>query len=72
MSRIAGLRLPVLATPMDRAAARSVATRDPELAERLLVAAGPGPARDPLIPSIEQMWGTRAYARAGWWGEGLG
>jgi hypothetical protein len=43
MSSIAGLRMPVLATPMDRAAARSVATRDPELAERLLVAAGPGP-----------------------------
>jgi hypothetical protein len=72
MSKLVGLRLPILATPMDRAAARSVATRDPELAERLLVAAGPGPARDLLIPSIEQIWGTRAYARAGWWGEGLG
>ncbi|HSK19200.1 MAG TPA: hypothetical protein VK912_08670 [Longimicrobiales bacterium] len=72
MSKLIGLRLPILATPMDRAAARSVATRDPELAERLLIAAGPGPARDLLIPSIEQIWGTRAYARAGWWGEGLG
>jgi hypothetical protein len=72
MSKLLGLRLPVLATPMDRAAARSVATRDPELAERLLVAAGPGPARDLLIPSIEQIWGTRAYAAAGWSGEGLG
>jgi hypothetical protein len=72
MSKLVGMRLPILATPMDRAAARSVATRDPELAERLLVAAGPGPARDLLIPSIEQIWGTRAYARAGWWGEGLG
>ena len=72
MSRLVGMRLPILATPMDRAAARSVATRDPELAERLLIAAGPGPARDLLIPSIEQIWGTRAYARAGWWGEGLG
>ena len=72
MSKLVGLRLPVLATPMDRAAARSVATRDPELAERLLVAAGPGPARDLLIPSIEQIWGTRAYAAAGWTGEGLG
>jgi hypothetical protein len=72
MSKLVGLRLPVLATPMDRAAARSVATRDPELAERLLVAAGPGPARDLLIPSIEQIWGTRAYAAAGWSGEGLG
>jgi cell division protein FtsW (lipid II flippase) len=72
MSKLVGLRLPILATPMDRAAARSVATRDPELAERLLIAAGPGPARDLLIPSIEQVWGTRAYARAGWWGDGLG
>jgi hypothetical protein len=72
MSTFFGVRVPGLATPMDRAAARSVATRDPELAERLLVAAGPGPARDLLIPSIEQIWGTRAYARAGWWGEGLG
>jgi cell division protein FtsW (lipid II flippase) len=71
-SKLVGLRLPVLATPMDRAAARSVATRDPELAERLLVAAAPGPARDLLIPSIEQIWGTRAYAAAGWTGEGLG
>lgn len=72
MSTLFGVRAPLLATPMDRAAARSVATRDPELAERLLVAAGPGPARDLLIPSIEQIWGTRAYARSGWWGEGLG
>lgn len=72
MSTLLGLRLPVLGTPMDRAAARSVATRDPELAERLLVAAGPGPARDLLVPSIEQIWGTRAYAAAGWTGEGLG
>lgn len=72
MSTFFGKRIPIIATPMDRAAARSLATRDPELAERLLVAAGPGPARDLLIPSIEQIWGTRAYARAGWWGEGLG
>ncbi|MGH7443309.1 MAG: hypothetical protein ACREKM_00460, partial [Longimicrobiales bacterium] len=70
MSELFGVRLPMLATPMDRAAARSVATADPELAERLLVAAGPGPARDLLIPSIEQIWGARAYAHAGWWGEG--
>jgi hypothetical protein len=43
MSTLFGVRVPILATPMDRAAARSVATRDPELAERLLMAAGPGP-----------------------------
>lgn len=72
MSELLGVRMPLFATPMDRAAARSVATRDPELAERLLVAAGPGAARDLLIPSIEQIWGTRAYARSGALGEGLG
>jgi cell division protein FtsW (lipid II flippase) len=72
MSRLFGIRLPVLSTPMDRAAARSVATRDRELAEALLVAAGPGAARDLLIPSIEQIWGAKAYANSGWFGEGLG
>jgi hypothetical protein len=72
MSTLFGVRLPKLSTPMDRAAARSVATRDRELAEALLVAAGPGPARDLLVPSIEQIWGAKAYANAGWFGEGLG
>jgi hypothetical protein len=72
MSTLAGARLPFLSTPLDRAAARSVATRDRPLAEALLVAAGPGTARDLLVPSIEQIWGTRAYASAGLWGEGLG
>ena len=72
MSEPLGTRLPMLGTPMDRAAARSVTTRDRPLAEALLVAAQPGPARDLLIPSIEQIWGAQAYANAGLWGEGLG
>jgi cell division protein FtsW (lipid II flippase) len=67
-----GRRLPMLETSMDRAAARSITTRDRPLAEALLVAAQPGPARDLLIPSIEQIWGAQAYANAGLWGEGLG
>lgn len=67
-----GIRLPFLSTSLDRAAARSVATRDRELAETLLVAAAPGAARDLLRPSIEQIWGARAYSQSGWLGEGLG
>lgn len=58
--------------PIDRAIARAVATRDQGEAEELLVAAAPGVARDLLIPSIEQIWGARAYAQAGWLGAGLG
>jgi hypothetical protein len=72
MSTLGGLRIPFIGTSMDRAAARSVATRDRELAEALLVAARPGAARDLLLPSIEQIWGSKAYASAGMSGEGLG
>lgn len=68
LSTIFGLRLPSL----ERAAARSVATHDRPLAEALLVAAAPGAARDLLLPSIEQIWGAKAYASAGLWGDGLG
>jgi len=57
---------------MDRVAARSVATADRKLAEEMLISARPGPARDLLIPSIEQIWGAATYASAGWWGGGLG
>ena len=72
LSRVFGVRIPGLATPMDRAAARSLATHDRELAEKLMVVASPGAARDLLLPSIEQVWGSRAYSSAGVWGEGLG
>jgi hypothetical protein len=70
MSTFFGTR--VFGTSMDRAAARGVVTRDQDLAEALLVSATPGPARDLLVPSIEQVWGARAYSSAGMWGEGLG
>lgn len=73
LSRVFGFRPPrFLATPLDRAASRAIASRDQELAERVLVAASPGPARELLMPSIEQVWGARMYAQAGWFGEGLG
>jgi hypothetical protein len=72
-SRIFGLRLPGSAnSPLDRAAARSIATRDQALAEQLLIAAAPGEARDLLMPSIEQIWGARTYSRAGLNGVGTG
>ena len=72
MGRVFGVRLPVIGGSMDRVAARALATRDPRLAEEILVSAKPGPARDLLVPSIEQIWGARAYANAGMLGVGLG
>lgn len=72
MTELFGVRLPFVSTSLDRVAARSVATVDRQLAEELLVSAKPGPARDLLIPSIEQTWGGTTYASAGFWGGGLG
>lgn len=72
MTQLAGMRIPLVSTSMDRVAARSVATTDRVLAEELLVSAKPGSARDLLIPSIEQIWGATTYASAGFWGGGLG
>jgi hypothetical protein len=72
MTRLLGVRVAPIAGPMDRVAARTVAKADRKLAEELLLAANPGPARDLLIPSIEQIWGSAAYAHAGALGVGLG
>jgi hypothetical protein len=72
MTRLLGVRLPLVSKSMDRVAARSVATADQPLAEALLISAKPGSARDLLIPSIEQIWGGTTYASAGFWGGGLG
>jgi hypothetical protein len=69
MQRLAGVRL---GGALERAAARAVATRDQRAAEELLVAAQPGSGRDLLLPSIEQVWGARAYSAARWVGKGLG
>jgi hypothetical protein len=72
MTELFGVRFPFVSTSLDRVAARSVATVDRALAEELLISAKPGPARDLLIPSIEQTWGGTTYASAGFWGGGLG
>src|SRR5262245_30236165 len=72
MSRIYGVRLPFVSGSMDRVAARALATRNSHLAEEVLVSANPGSARELLVPSIEQIWGARAYASAGPLGQGLG
>ncbi|MBK6489591.1 MAG: hypothetical protein IPF98_22650 [Gemmatimonadetes bacterium] len=54
-----------------RATVRSIAARDPEALEKVLVAARPSVARDEILRSIEQAWGGRVYAASGWGGEGL-
>jgi len=64
--------IPQIRASLERTAARAVATRDQRAAERLLVAARPGNARDLLMPSIEQVWGGRAYSAAGINGQGQG
>jgi hypothetical protein len=75
MQRFVGIPLALVApvqSSLERTAARAVATRDQEAAERLLVAAYPGNARDLLMPSIEQVWGGRAYSASGLAGHGQG
>ncbi|HEY2025369.1 MAG TPA: hypothetical protein VGG78_00085, partial [Gemmatimonadaceae bacterium] len=73
MSQLLHVSLPAsFGQSMNRVAARALATRDPGLAEEMLVSAQPGPARDLLIPSIEQIWGAKAYSQGGLTGLGLG
>lgn len=75
MQRLAGIPLtfaPPVQGSLERTAARAVATRDQQAAERLLVAAYPGNARDLLMPSIEQVWGGRVYSASGLAGHGQG
>lgn len=72
LSEVFGVRPLLIGESLDRAAARGVATHDQRLAEELLISAAPGRARDLLMPSIEQIWGARAYARAGLAGVGTG
>jgi hypothetical protein len=72
MQTVLGVRLPFVGESLERAAARAVAARDQQAAEELLIAARPGLARDLLVPSIEQAWGSRAYSAAGTFGVGLG
>ncbi len=74
LQTIFGVRLPLIDGSMNRVAARAVAARaaSQSAAEELLLWARPGPARDLLIPSIEQAWASRAYAASGAGGEGMG
>jgi hypothetical protein len=57
--------------PATRAAVRSVAASDPELLEEALAFAGRSEALFAAAPSLEQVWGGRAYAASGWTGTGL-
>jgi cell division protein FtsW (lipid II flippase) len=68
MQTIMGVRF----SSLERSAARAVAARDQRAAEVLLIAARPGVGRDRLLPAIEQVWASRAYSAAGWFGVGLG
>jgi cell division protein FtsW (lipid II flippase) len=57
--------------PVVRAVVRGLSATHPELLERVLVSAGPSPAREEILRSMEQAWGGRAYAASGLLGEGL-
>jgi len=66
-----GLRAVGLSTPITRATVRSVAASDPTLIEEALAYGGPSEALLAAAPSLEQVWGGRAYAASGWTGTGL-
>jgi cell division protein FtsW (lipid II flippase) len=63
--------LSLTADPVVRAVVRGLAATRPQLLERVLVSAGPSPAREEILRSMEQAWGGRAYAASGSFGEGL-
>lgn len=65
------LRRVGLGTPVTRATVRGLAASDPALVEEALAYAGPSEALLAAAPSLEQVWGGRAYATAGWTGAGL-
>jgi hypothetical protein len=54
-----------------RATVRSMAASDPALLEEAMAFAGPSEALFAAAPSIEQVWGGRAYAASGWTGTGF-
>ncbi|MCA9737871.1 MAG: hypothetical protein KC645_09645, partial [Gemmatimonadetes bacterium] len=66
-----GLRATGLTVPVTRATVRGLAATDPALVEEALAWAGPSEALFAAAPSLEQVWGGRAYASAGWTGSGL-
>ncbi|MGI9627933.1 MAG: hypothetical protein ACR2QM_13940, partial [Longimicrobiales bacterium] len=60
-----------LSTPVTRATVRSLAASNPALIEEALAYAGSSEALLAAAPSLEQVWGGRAYAASGWTGTGL-
>lgn len=66
-----GLRTAGLSGPITRATVRSIAASDPGLLEDALAFAGPSEALVASAPSLEQVWGGRAYAASGWTGTGF-
>jgi hypothetical protein len=63
--------VPGFTAPVRRSVVRGLAAFHPELLERVLARAAPSPARDEIIPALEQIWGGRAYAASGLVGHGL-
>src|SRR5919108_3735233 len=63
--------MPGFAEPVRRSVVRGLAAFHPDLLERVLARAAPSPARDEIIPALEQIWGGRAYAASGLVGHGL-
>ena len=54
-----------------RSVVRGLAAFQPYDLERVLPLLPPSEARESIIPALEQVWGGRAYAAAGWTGSGL-
>lgn len=65
------LRSVGLEQPVTRATVRSLAASEPGLVEDALAYAGPSEALFAAAPSLEQVWGGRAYSASGWTGTGL-
>ena len=63
--------VPGFSDPVRRSVVRGLAAFHPELLERVLARAGPSPAREEIVPALEQVWGGRAYAASGLAGHGL-
>ena len=63
--------VPGFADPVRRSVVRGLAAFHPDLLERVLARAGPSPAREEIVPALEQVWGGRAYSASGLAGHGL-
>jgi hypothetical protein len=63
--------VPGFSDPVRRSVVRGLAAFHPELLERVLARAAPSPAREEIVPALEQVWGGRAYSASGLAGQGL-